>query len=165
MERAAEIGFSRWTFLKCRKCTRSPIRRISESEIARSCNVSRQPVREAFINFAEQGLLDVLPQRGTFVRKIAYGAVLDARLLREVIADMRRQVDRQKNSAVPAGFMQLDEAFHRMLVETAGKGGAWKHRWTGCAFCPSDGFRWNGWWPGMPPSSTGSRPATVSVPI
>ncbi|TCO71314.1 GntR family transcriptional regulator [Rhodovulum euryhalinum] len=120
-----------------------PGNRISEAEIARACDVSRQPVREAFIKLAEQGLLAILPQRGTIVSRIAYAAVLDARFLREaieadivailahtpdpaLIAELRAQIARQRETTEPAGFMRLDEAFHRTLAEGAGKGGAWK---------------------------------------
>ncbi len=119
--------------------------RISESEIARSYRISRQPVREAFIKLAEQGLLIVLPQRGTIVSKIAYQAVLDARFLREaieadivkllaenpdpaLIADLRAQIELQRTEGVrsPDRFIRLDERFHHSLADAAGKGGAWK---------------------------------------
>lgn len=119
--------------------------RLSESEVARGYDVSRQPVREAFIRLADQGLLAVLPQRGTIVSRISYAAVLDARFLREaieadiakilaqspdraVIAELRRQLELQKACAerTPLEFITLDEQFHRMLAEAAGKGGAWK---------------------------------------
>lgn len=119
--------------------------RISESEIARGYSISRQPVREAFIKLADQGLLNVLPQRGTIVSKIAYHAVLDARFVREaieadivrllaaspdpaLIADLRTQIDGQRAAGVasPDRFIQLDERFHRSLAEAAGKGGVWK---------------------------------------
>lgn len=119
--------------------------RISEAEIASICAVSRQPVREAFIKLAEQGLLSVLPQRGTVISKIAYTAVLDARFLREaieadfvailanapdagLIQNLRAQIaaHRALGHEDPVGFTQQDEAFHRTLAEGAGKGGAWK---------------------------------------
>ena len=44
---------------------------LSEAEIARQLGVSRQPVREAFIKLSEIGLLEIRPQRGTFVRLIS----------------------------------------------------------------------------------------------
>ncbi len=122
-----------------------PGNRISETEIAKSCRVSRQPVREAFIKLSEQGLLAVLPQRGTIISKIAYSAVLDARFLREaieadivailtetpdaaLISDLRGQIlhQREVGEVDPTQFIQLDERFHRTLAEAAGKGGAWK---------------------------------------
>ncbi len=119
--------------------------RISESELARAYDVSRQPVREAFIRLADQGLLEIRPQRGTIVTRIGYLAVLDARFLREaieadivkilaarpdrsLIAELRRQLERQQattdNDA--GGFIRLDEQFHRTLAEAAGKAGTWQ---------------------------------------
>lgn len=119
--------------------------RISESEVARTYAVSRQPVREAFIRLADQGLLQILPQRGTVISRIGYGAVLDARFLREaieadiakilarspdpsLIAELRRQLDRQArvDGSTPTDFMELDDLFHRTLADAAGKAGAWK---------------------------------------
>jgi DNA-binding GntR family transcriptional regulator len=123
----------------------APGNRISETEIALTYKVSRQPVREAFIKLQEQGLLTVLPQRGTIVSKIAYQAVLDAQFLREaieadillmlataprpaLIANLRDQLENQRalGPNAPEGFIQLDETFHRTLAEAAGKGTAWK---------------------------------------
>lgn len=122
----------------------APGDRISESEVARACSVSRQPVREAFIKLASEGLLAILPQRGTVITKINYRAVLDARFLREaieadivamlasapdpaVIAELRRQIAAQRAliGGDPKGFIELDEFFHRTLANAAGKGGAW----------------------------------------
>lgn len=118
---------------------------LSEAEIARRFSISRQPVREAFIKLAEEGLLEVRPQRGTFVRKISKTAVVDARFVREAIeanitrelagkadaglvANLRKLIVAQK--AVPAGelndFMRLDEEFHRTLADAAGRLYGWK---------------------------------------
>lgn len=119
---------------------------ISESEIARAYDLSRQPVREAFIKLAEDGLVEIRPQRGTLIRKISVDAVMDARFVREAIeADVVKLVAEQADAALvrelrrllsaqaavadktePAEFMRLDEQFHRLLAEAAGKVYAWK---------------------------------------
>lgn len=123
----------------------APGNRISETEVAKTYDISRQPVREAFIKLQEQGLLLVLPQRGTFVSKIAYQAVLDARFLREaieadiililsttrntaLITELRNQLKAQRRigRAEAESFIHLDELFHRTLAEAAGKAGTWK---------------------------------------
>tara|TARA_R110002020_G_scaffold176756_16_gene369292 strand:+ start:10033 stop:10785 length:753 start_codon:yes stop_codon:yes gene_type:complete len=123
----------------------APGDRISESEIARACDVSRQPVREAFIKLAGEGLLAILPQRGTVITKIGYSAVLDARFLREaieadivailsthpdpaLIRELRGQLDAQAAVILtdPLDFIGLDERFHRTLADAAGKAGAWR---------------------------------------
>lgn len=118
---------------------------VSQPAIARECAVSRQPVREACIRLAEQGLVTVLPQRGTLVSRINYGAVLDARFLREAIeadiagivasrpeaefvAGLRRQIRAQRAAARQAdtdAFIGLDEQFHASLAMQAGTPTAW----------------------------------------
>lgn len=122
-----------------------PGHRISEAEIAREFDISRQPVREAFIKLAGEDLLAILPQRGTVVCKISYAAVLDARFLREaieadivrilsaapdpaLIGDLRGQIAAQRAAMTgpQQAFFALDDRFHRTLAGAAGKNGAWR---------------------------------------
>jgi len=122
-----------------------PGTKISESAIALEYLVSRQPVREAFIRLVEMGLLEVRPQRGTFVRRIVTSAVMDARFVREAIeadiikavlenqdntalvAELQRQIIEQERVAEsdPDAFMTLDDLFHHTLADAAGKSYAW----------------------------------------
>lgn len=123
----------------------APGDRISEAEIARRYAVSRQPVREAFIRLAGEGLLAILPQRGTVISRIGYADVLNARFLREAIEadivailaaapdeglarELRAQLAEQAAvaRARPKDFIGLDERFHRTMAEAAGKRGAWR---------------------------------------
>ncbi|MDQ0511718.1 DNA-binding GntR family transcriptional regulator [Angulomicrobium amanitiforme] len=123
----------------------SPGARISETEIAQHYGVSRQPVREAFIKLANEGLLEIRPQRGTFVAKISRPAVMDARFVREaveadivkllaqapeptLIADLRGHLVRQREiiGGSARDFMEADEAFHHTLAAGAGKENAWR---------------------------------------
>jgi DNA-binding GntR family transcriptional regulator len=122
-----------------------PGTRISESEFATAFSVSRQPVREAFIKLAEEGLVEVRPQRGTFVSKISQAAVMDARFVREAIEadivkllaqakdaglaeELKLQLREQRKAAASDAdrFILLDELFHRTLAEAAGKSRAWE---------------------------------------
>lgn len=64
------------------ECAIPPGKLLSEKEISTRFSVSRQPVREAFLKLAEAGLVQVLPQRGTFVMKISEQRVADARFIR-----------------------------------------------------------------------------------
>ncbi|GAA4228825.1 GntR family transcriptional regulator [Sagittula sp. NFXS13] len=121
-----------------------PGMRLSESDIGTKFGLSRQPVREAFIKLAEEGLLEIRPQRGTYVRKISLEAVMDARFVREaveadivkacaantpegLVRDLRDQIDAQKRLADdrPSAFVPLDDEFHRTLAEAAGHPNAW----------------------------------------
>jgi DNA-binding GntR family transcriptional regulator len=118
--------------------------RVSETDIAVAYGVSRQPIREAFIKLSDQGLLVVRPQRGTFISKINYVSVLDARFLREaieadivqilaadpdpaLIKELESQVSAQNkcSESDPEAFIHLDELFHQTLAEAAGKSGTW----------------------------------------
>ncbi|MDF1608877.1 GntR family transcriptional regulator [Hoeflea sp. YIM 152468] len=118
--------------------------RISESEIAAQYSISRQPVREAFIKLAEEGLVEIRPQRGTFVHRITTAAVMDARFVREaieadiagylathadeaVIKMLRQEIEKQKRALNDVNeFMELDDRFHALLAEAAGKIRVWK---------------------------------------
>jgi len=119
--------------------------RISESEIAAEYAISRQPVREAFIKLSEERLVEIRPQRGTFVRKIDGESVMDARFVREAVeadvvkqlagnaeaetvARLRREISAQREAAgAPVRFMELDERFHALLADVAGKARVWKY--------------------------------------
>lgn len=122
-------------------CDLAPGQRISETEIAASYGVSRQPVREAFIKLAEERLVTILPQRGTYIRRISVPDALTARFIREAVEielvrrvvdrvtpemleELDAQIDRQRiaaREAGPAAFMELDETFHRTLARCAGE--------------------------------------------
>ncbi|WP_411838884.1 GntR family transcriptional regulator [Paracoccus sp. ME4] len=120
-----------------------PGARLSETEIAAQVGLSRQPVREAFIRLAADGLAEVLPQRGTYIGRISMRAVRSARFIREAVeADLAREVARlrpdlgamaaeldlqaQADAAgdVP-GFIQSDDRFHRAMAEAAQQPGVW----------------------------------------
>ncbi|WP_130830774.1 GntR family transcriptional regulator [[Erwinia] mediterraneensis] len=119
-------------------CAISPGSLLSEKEVSARFNVSRQPVREAFIKLAEAGLVQVLPQRGTFVRKISARRVADGRFIREAVevAVVRRAALEVEPAALMAlehnlrlqklaaerqdsqAFLQLDDEFHRLIAES-----------------------------------------------
>lgn len=120
-----------------------PGARLSETEIANQIGLSRQPVREAFIRLASDGLAEVRPQRGTYIGKISVSAVLSARLIREAVesdlaamvagsgADlggMRAElvVQDQANAAGDvAGFIASDDRFHRAMALAADQAAVW----------------------------------------
>lgn len=122
----------------------APGDRISDIELARELGVSRTPVREAILQLADEGLVEVVPQHGTFVAPISLDAVREAQFVREAleVAALREVVGRiveaeladlDAHMARQAGaqddverFYALDEAFHRRLMEISGFPGAWR---------------------------------------
>lgn len=119
---------------------------ISESDIAGRYGVSRQPVREAFIRLAQQGLLLIRPKRATVVKKISPVGVRQSRFIRESIeveiirrvagqpsddaADVLTRLIADQEAASDANdsrrFHTLDELFHRTLARLAGVEYAWQ---------------------------------------
>lgn len=121
-----------------------PGEKISEPGLAKLYEVSRQPVREAFITLVNEGLLEIRPQRGTIVKRIDYEAVLNGRFIREAVEadiikklsespigplvdELREQIERQSEISqnAPEQFIELDEKFHRTLARAAGLRLAW----------------------------------------
>ncbi|ACT11860.1 GntR family transcriptional regulator [Pectobacterium aroidearum] len=128
------------------ECNIPPGKLLSEKEISVRFDVSRQPVREAFIKLAEAGLVQILPQRGTFVMKISEQRVADARFIRqalecaivrraaEMVTDeqlltlehnLRRQELAAQNEQVRE-FLSLDDSFHQLLTQIANCPLAWE---------------------------------------
>jgi DNA-binding GntR family transcriptional regulator len=119
---------------------------LSEQEIADKFNVSRQPVREAFIRLSSSGLIVIRPQRATLVSHISLDMIEDAHFVRQAVeleivrraarratagdlADLegelrkQRQAGRKRDAGL---FFALDEQFHRRLAAVAGRPHAWR---------------------------------------
>ena len=115
-----------------------PGTKLSEVEIAKQNDVSRQPVREAFIRLSNMNLLLVRPQRATIVRKISRSDILNTRFVRIAIEvevaqracavfdhrkiGFQRNLTQQKQAAARGDtqrFHKLDYEFHRLLCIAA----------------------------------------------
>ncbi|WP_406856993.1 GntR family transcriptional regulator [Alsobacter sp. KACC 23698] len=121
-----------------------PGERLSENELALRFGTSRAPVREALIRLVEEGLIDVRPQRGSFVSRISLSAMERARFVREALelAAVRRAAERGASPGVlarargaiaeqeraqrdPERFTQADDAFHHTLADGSGVAQLW----------------------------------------
>jgi GntR family transcriptional regulator, rspAB operon transcriptional repressor len=116
---------------------------LSENELAAALGVSRTPVREGLILLAEEGLVQVFPQVGSFVSRVDPDRVADAQFLREavelaalddlppeldpeIVAELRANLDRQQAPDTDLEeFFELDEAFHHALLRLSGHARAW----------------------------------------
>jgi GntR family transcriptional regulator, rspAB operon transcriptional repressor len=122
-----------------------PGRSVSENLICRHIGVSRTPVREAIIRLVEDELIEVFPQKGSFVAPIKLSAVRVNHFSRKALelAVLRRAAERwgpaygskarfivdRQGAALGAGdmdeFHALDEAFHRAFCVAADLEGVW----------------------------------------
>lgn len=62
-----------------------PGQTMSTQEIATKLNVSRTPVREAFLRLQSEGLVEMIPQRETMVSKISLKRVEQEKFIRECL--------------------------------------------------------------------------------
>ena len=121
-----------------------PGARLSENELGLRFRTSRTPVREALFRLVDEGLIEVRPQRGTFVSRISLGAVKRARFVRSALelaiireaaghglgdralADAERAIDRQREAGSdPHRFKDADDDFHRVFADAIGYGDLW----------------------------------------
>ncbi|MFL5844350.1 MAG: GntR family transcriptional regulator [Solirubrobacteraceae bacterium] len=122
-----------------------PGRQLSENELAEQLGVSRTPIREALVRLRDDRLVEIFPQRGTYVSRISEAAVSDAQFIREAlecaavrlaavraspqdIAALDGLIARQKevrDSGDFDRFYVLDDELHGALVELSGHGVAW----------------------------------------
>lgn len=126
-------------------CLIPPGTPLSEKEVSVRFDVSRQPVREAFIKLAENGLIQIRPQRGSYVNKISLTQVRNGCFVRQAIecAVARRaaamiddsacyQLEQNLNQQRTAierkqlnDFFELDDNFHQKLALIADCQLAW----------------------------------------
>lgn len=103
-----------------------PGARIVELEVARELGVSRSPIREALLKLAEEGLVSILPYRGSIVaplRRQRFVELMEFRLALERFA-LDRLIDRagdaelaQLRERVDALRRALREGDHRRIVD------------------------------------------------
>lgn len=123
---------------------------VSEADICKRFGVSRTPVREVFKHLELDGLLEVLPQRGTFVSRIPLASLNDLMYIREAVEiaalselaaridergvfKLRLQLMEQERLFDPArprtefvrAFLTADNDFHQTLYTLADRGGVW----------------------------------------
>jgi DNA-binding GntR family transcriptional regulator len=118
---------------------------LNETEVAAKFGVSRTPVREAFRTLLAEGLLDVMPQKGTFVSQLNRATLRDALFVREALEcaaarlaaaaplpqrkALLRIVERQREAlrhGDAEGALQADEDLHRAIMDLSGHGSAWE---------------------------------------
>lgn len=114
---------------------------ISENEIATELGLSRTPVREAIIDLAKASIIEIMPQRGSYVALIDPKMVEESRFLRQVldraviqvacdlaneddIAKMEENVHLQEfylEKENAAKIFELDNEFHQLIYDAADK--------------------------------------------
>ena len=123
-----------------------PGQTMSTQEIATKLNVSRTPVREAFLRLQSEGLVEMIPQRETMVSKISLKRVEQEKFIRECLEmgvirkfmdksgceveeNMAELIQLQKKCGEEkdfVGFLEADDQFHKVLFDVTGQEMAWE---------------------------------------
>lgn len=125
-------------------CSFTPGMALSEIAVSEELGVSRAPVRDAFRRLIGDGLLEAIPQRGTFVTRLSRARIEDAIFVREVIEcraaelaaraplDERKKLDIVLARQIAAsdsqnflGHLMADEDLHYQILVLAGHPYAW----------------------------------------
>ena len=113
---------------------------IRKHDICNTLGVSRSPVSEALAKLRNEGLVEVVPQSGTFVSRFSLQDIKEGAFLREAIElacieilasniseqqliDLNRNLKLQKVLAESddyQGFYQLDAKMHGMIMDFTG---------------------------------------------
>ncbi len=121
----------------------APGSKVSLKELVDSFSVSRMPIREALNELSRIGLVNVLPQRGSYIAKIDVQLVEESRFMRLVLEiavaklackgisekylEAMRENLKEYQEAVSAGdygrSLALDNAFHQLMFLSIDK--AW----------------------------------------
>lgn len=119
---------------------------LSIKDISEKLNVSRSPVRDALIKLGKEGLVDIIPQKGTSVSKIDLKRVDEERFLRKSleenamrlfiktykesdIAILRNNIEMQKqtlNNNDYISFLDYDDNFHSVFFQSIDKNMCWE---------------------------------------
>jgi DNA-binding GntR family transcriptional regulator len=126
-------------------CRLQPNEAISENRLSEMFSVSRSPVRIAITRLAEDGLIDIFPQRGTFVAPIKLKDVREAQFARSALevalieeaarrwqdrdtAELKANLEQQRQHAKAGdgwAFYLDNEDFHRVIARAARLEGVW----------------------------------------
>ena len=112
---------------------------VSSTKLSEELSVSRMPVREALGTLSRTGLVQVLPQRGTYVSKINYDLVEESRFMRLVLeisvaklacqgisprylGELRENLERYRLAQEDHDRrLEIDNEFHRLIFASVNK--------------------------------------------
>jgi len=118
---------------------------LKKEAISAELEVSITPIREAFARLADDELVDIFPQRGTYVSYINLEKIEQAKFMREhleravvklacqefnesYLIKLQTNIKMQEIYAEEEDYMklfELDNKFHRLLFEGCNKGDIW----------------------------------------
>ncbi len=123
---------------------------LSENELATHLGVSRNPVHEALARLSQSSLIEIIPQKGTFVTKISVKSLYEICFLRcaiecqaarcipklsenafsKIVSKMKACIAKQEKCCgkrdMNTRFIELDDEFHALVCAFSGTSLAWE---------------------------------------
>lgn len=121
---------------------------LNEAELGEQLGMSRTPIREALILLRNEGLVDILPQRGSKVSRISLSHVKEGYFMRRILESaivkelagtlspeqmrrIRENIDAQgeelkrSKGAVSDRFFEMDNELHRLFYQFSHRERIW----------------------------------------
>jgi DNA-binding GntR family transcriptional regulator len=109
---------------------------LNEADLMRRIEIGRTPLRDALHLLAHEGLVEILPRRGTFVTQVTVSDLQQifelrsgiedivahaatARLTDADLSQLRTLISRAKRATQPESDVELDAEFHSLLLRVA----------------------------------------------
>ena len=114
---------------------------VSENELSEALSLSRTPVREALIELNRTRLVEIFPQKGSYITKIDYELVEECRFIRLAMENavlhlvcqgipdtyaeaLSQNIEEQRQAEAEKKqdkLFELDNHFHRLIFESVNK--------------------------------------------
>ncbi|MGL4394491.1 MAG: GntR family transcriptional regulator [Brevinema sp.] len=119
-----------------------PGQRVSEPDMMKILEINRTPTREAIIKLSHDGLMNVIPQSGTFIAKINLDLVMEGSFIRKVvekkivsyalpllnetdIESLEKNISEAQKSSSIEEFINFDIEFHKIFYQVSQKMFTW----------------------------------------
>ncbi len=112
-----------------------PGTQLKESDLVEKLGVSRTPIREALNQLSKEGMIEIFPRKGAFVRNCTKDEVIEILILREVLEGAAARLATLQMSDGLVGklevffkeyrrglidYAQADEGFHSEIIGASG---------------------------------------------
>jgi DNA-binding GntR family transcriptional regulator len=112
-----------------------PGNQLKESDLVDKLGVSRTPIREALNQLSKEGIIEIFPRKGAFVKNCSKEEVIEILILREVLEGVAArlatsQMDEARIKKLDGFFKeyqegiidyaQADEKFHSEIIQASG---------------------------------------------
>jgi DNA-binding GntR family transcriptional regulator len=83
-----------------------PGQRLMYDYLSEELNVSQAPIKEAFLRLEKEGLVEIIPRRGTFVKYLTEKDIIEFYEIREVLEGLSARLACMKMEQSDLGYLK-----------------------------------------------------------